>query len=98
MRVDSISPVPPVEPVSQARTAESVSGQNGSQSAPDQTATSAGDSSVVTLLTRDGKTIVYRTVDQKGDVVEQIPSEQILALRRQVASLLQAAERKLLHD
>jgi hypothetical protein len=93
MRIESISPVPPVKPESQGKTAEFAAGQNGHQHASEQSTAARND--VVRVLMPDGKTIVYQTVDQKGDLIEQIPSEQIVALRRHVARLLHAAEENL---
>lgn len=93
MRIESISPVPPAEPERQGKPVEFAAGQNGHQHASEQSAAVKND--VVRVLMPDGKTIVYQTVDPKGDLVEQIPSEQIVALRRHVARLLQAAEQDL---
>jgi len=93
MRIEGISPVPPAEPARQGKTAEFAAGQNGHQHASEQS--TAAKSDVVRVLMPDGKTIVYQTVDQKGDLIEQIPSEEIVALRRHVARLLQAAEQNL---
>jgi hypothetical protein len=97
MRIESMAPVPPVEPSNQGKTAELAAGQNGHQHAFEASA-EASQNNVVRVLMRDGKTIVYQTVDQKGELIEQVPSEQILALREHVANLLQAAEEKNLNE
>lgn len=94
MKIDGTNPIVALEGGSQNQAPLEA---NGSLTALHHTVAAAQVTSsdrVLSMVAPDGKSMIYRTVDAKGFVVEQIPSQQIVAMRQDMESLLAAAERE----
>ena len=84
MRIESVSPVQDLLSSRQDTTPSPA--QAGNQTANQQPVEAPRDNTV-SVLADDGKTVVYRTLDAAGQVIQQLPSEQVLALRQDAAKL-----------
>jgi hypothetical protein len=87
MHIDPISPMPAVI---------DVPGPSASSTALPQPAVSVPQAkengSVVAEFA--GSTVVYQMLNAKGDVIEQLPSQQVLDMRRDIETMLEEARAK----
>ena len=97
MKIDATNSIAAIEIGVKSDASATASGANGSLTALHQTVAVApiapGDQ-VLSVVAPDGKGMIYRTVDAQGFVVEQIPSQQIVAMRQDMETLLETAERE----